>query len=170
MNDLFPRRRGFLLFWPSPAGSFLSRPHPVSCRRGISSATRASRVLAPHERPLHTFEQLRFVERLAQETDCPALHGSLANALMREGSNENDWQAMIVSDQIFLQLDAAHAGHLYIRNDAGGFGQSGRGQEFLCRSERVYRKSHRPQQPCCRGTHRSIVIDDRDGRDLCHAT
>ena len=69
---------------------------------------------------------MRFVERLAQETDCPALHGSLANTLMREGSDENDRHAMIVSDQIFLQLDAAHAGHLHIGNDAGGFVQLGR--------------------------------------------
>src|SRR3981081_1906677 len=52
-----------------------------------------SRVLAPHERQLHTFEKLRFIERLAQKTDCPGVHRSLANPVMREGSNENDRHA-----------------------------------------------------------------------------
>src|SRR5262245_54320484 len=98
---------------------------PIQCGQHYSSDRRTSRSLQPHQRPLHAFEQLRFIERLAQKTDRAALHGSLANGLMREGSNENDRHHVILSDQVFLQFEAAHAGHLHVRNDAGGFVQLG---------------------------------------------
>ena len=135
----------------------------------LLAGNRTRRVLARHQSPFQTLEQSRFVKRLAQKTDCPGLHRSLSNPVLGEGSNENDRRSVVVSNQIFLQLDSGHAGHLHIRNDAGRFAQSGRGQECLCRSECVCRKSHRPQQPCRRGTHRNIIVDDRDYRDLCHA-
>src|SRR5262249_13795480 len=137
---------------------------------GLLADTPISRIWAPYQRLLHTFEQLRFIERLAQKTDCSGLHRSLSSLVLWKGSNENDRRAVAVSNQVVLQLHTVHTGHLHIRNDAGRFAQSGRGQEFFRRSKRVYRKSHRPQQPGCRGTHRSIVVDDRDYRDLCHAT
>jgi hypothetical protein len=137
---------------------------------GLLAATPISRIWAPYQRLLHTFEQLRFIERLAQKTDCSGLHRSVSSPVLWKGSNENDRRAVAVSNQVVLQLHTVHTGHLHIRNDAGRFAQSGRGQEFFRRSKRVYRKSHQPQQPGCRGTHRSIVVDDRDYRDLCHAT
>src|SRR5262249_46098222 len=136
----------------------------------LLAGTRTGRILARHQSPFQTLEQSRFVKRLAQKTDCPSLHRSLSNSVLWKGSNENDRRAVPVSNQVFLQLDAAHTRHLRIRNDAGRFAQSGRGQEFFCRSERVCGKSQRPQQPCRRGAHRSIIVDDRDYRGLCHAT
>src|SRR5262245_59333699 len=99
---------------------------------GLLAATPISRIWAPYQRLLHTFEQLRFIERLAQKTDCSGLHRSLSSPVLWKGSNENDRRAVAVSNQVFLQLDAAHAGHLHIRNDARRFAQSGRGQEFFC--------------------------------------
>ena len=103
-------------------GDALARP-VVHLRTALISATRTSGVLPPPQRPLHAFEQSRLVERLAQKIDCSRLHRSLASPLLREGSNKNDRLAMIVSDQAFLQLEAAHAGHLHVGNDAGRLAQ-----------------------------------------------
>src|ERR1700730_15758258 len=113
-----------------------------------------SLVLALHQSLLHTFEQSGFIEGLAQETDRPRIHCSLSNPVMRKGSNKDDRHAVIVSNQMVLQLDAGHAGHLHVGNDAGRFAQLRRRQELLCRSERVYRKSHRLKKRCVGGTYR----------------
>jgi 56kDa selenium binding protein (SBP56) len=71
-----------------------------------------NRVLALHQSLLHTFKQSRFIEGLAQETDCPRVNRPLSNPVVRESGNEDDRYAVIVSNQIVLQLDAGHAGHL----------------------------------------------------------
>ena len=63
-----------------------------------------SRVLAFHQGLLHTFEQSRFIEGLAQETDCPRIHCSLSNPVMRKGSNKDDRHAVIVSNQMVLLI------------------------------------------------------------------
>jgi hypothetical protein len=97
--------------------------------------------LAPHQSPFHTFEPPGIIERLAQETDCPGVHCLLSNLFLGERSNENHRRAVTPSNQALLQLDAAHAGHLHIRNEAGRVAQSRRSQKFLRRSKRICRKS-----------------------------
>src|SRR5262249_61283944 len=100
-----------------------SLPRSLPPTPGLLAATPISRTCATYQRLLHTFEQLRFVERLPQKTDCSGLHRSLSSPVLWKGSNENDRRAVAVSNQVVLQLDTVHTGHLHIRNDAGRFAQ-----------------------------------------------
>jgi hypothetical protein len=113
----------------------------VACvlNSNISSVVRA--FSAPRQSPLHTFEQPRFTERLAQKIDCPGPHDPLSKPILGECSNEDHRRPVAMSNQVLLQLNAAHAGHLHVRNETRGLAQARRQQELLCRSKRMCRES-----------------------------
>jgi hypothetical protein len=92
--------------------------------------------------PLNAFEQLPFVEGLGQKTDRPGPHRPLPNPILGKCGNENHRRGVALSNQLFLQLDAAHNGHLDVGNKTGRIAQSRRQQELSRRSKRVGRKSH----------------------------
>ena len=115
-----------------PIGSFR---HGSLAKLLVNTGT--SRVLAPHERALHTFEQSRPVERLGQKADCPGSDRAFSDPIIEEGSDENRRHAVPARNQVLLQLDAAHTGHLNIRDEAGRVGQARRKQEFFGRRKCV---------------------------------
>src|SRR6476659_5575428 len=92
-----------------------------SLRSRLPAAGRTSRLVAVHQCLLHTFEQSRLVERLAQKIDGAGVQRAISHPLVRKGGNENGGDGMAGGYQMVLQFDAAHAGHLHICNEAGGF-------------------------------------------------
>ena len=123
----------------------------------------------PLQSPINTFDQSSSIEGLAEEANGSGVHRSLPDAVFREGGNEDNRRAVTLRNQIILQLDPAHAGHLHVDNEARGVAHPGRLQELVGRRERVGGKPERSQQPCRRGADRGIIIDNRDHRDLLHA-
>src|SRR4030088_3289510 len=72
----------------------------------------------PLQSPINTFDQSSSIEGLAEEANGSGVHRLLPDAVFREGSNEDDRRAVTLRNQVFLQLDPAHPGHLHVGNEA----------------------------------------------------
>jgi hypothetical protein len=99
------------------------------------------------QRLIEVPDQGRSVERLGQKADRTGLEGARADAFVRESRDENDRQAPPFGDQAALQLDAAHAGHLDIGDQAQRLIRLSRPQEFVRRCKRMGHVSERPHEP-----------------------
>ena len=111
-----------------------------------------------------TVDQRRSGEGLGQEANCPGLQHSGADALFREGRDENERHTGTLGAHEHQQLHAAHNRHLHIRNHARRVIQVGRSQELLGRRKCMDRVSMRPQKIVSRGTHRCIIVNDGNNR------
>ncbi len=65
---------------------------------------------------LETLDKAIPVEGLGQVTNRPGPKRLRTNPLIGEGREENERHAVALGNQVGLQLDTAHAGHLHIRN------------------------------------------------------
>jgi hypothetical protein len=61
-----------------------------------------------------------------------------------------------------LQLDAAHTGHLDVRNYTSEVFKAVRPYERFGRCERMYAVSERPHEAVGRGAYGPIIVDDCD--------
>jgi len=84
---------------------------------------------------MKSFDQAFLIEGLAQEAHRPRLHRSRARFLFRKSSNEDDRRTISVSDQMALQLDSAHTGHLHVGDHARRVINQVRLQKLLGRPE-----------------------------------
>jgi hypothetical protein len=67
---------------------------------------------------LKTLDKTFSFEGLGQVTNRPGRERLRTNLLIGEGREKNERDAGPLAAQVSLQLDAAHAGHLDIRNHA----------------------------------------------------
>ncbi|MCY1561894.1 hypothetical protein D9M68_992120 [compost metagenome] len=74
----------------------------------------ALRRLLQHAR--HDFAQIRFIERLFQEIDRAFFHRRHGHRHVAVAGDEHDGQRGIAGDQLFLQFQAAHAGHAHVED------------------------------------------------------
>jgi hypothetical protein len=98
------------------------------------------------------------VEWLAQEADRSGIQCLRPCALLGKGGNEDDRQATALRQQVTLQLDSAHPGHLHIRDHAERVIHLGRGEELLRRRKCVSDISERAHKPVRRDADRRIII------------
>ena len=63
---------------------------------------------------------------------------------------------------MILQLDAAHTGHLDVRNDTREVIKAVRPQELFGRCECMYDISERPHEAIGRGAYGFIIVNDCD--------
>ena len=99
-------------------------------------------------------------EGLGQEGDCSGPQRPGADALIREGRDENERHKVTLAAHERQQVQAAQDRHLHIRNHTGGVIHIGRPQELLGRRKCMNRVPMRPQEIVGRRAHRGIVVND----------
>jgi hypothetical protein len=87
------------------------------------------------ESGVEAFDQSEAIKGLRQEASGSGLHDARMNGLVREGRNENEWQATSLGEQKGLQFNAAHEWHLDIRDHARRVVEVLRPQELVSRSK-----------------------------------
>ncbi|MET4015945.1 hypothetical protein ABIC10_001033 [Bradyrhizobium sp. S3.2.12] len=85
-----------------------------------------------------------------------------SRAIIREGSNQDEWRSVTLGPHLFQKFKAAHGGHLYVCNDTGRVIQLRRPQEVLSRCKRMNDVALRFQKVVQCGTNRRIVVDNGD--------
>ena len=88
-------------------------------------------LLAPVERLIERFDQGLNVNRLVKEGNGARLDGLRANGLVRKCGDEDNGRITTSSAKDPLQVDAAHARHLNVGNQAGRLGRARGSQELL---------------------------------------
>jgi len=99
-------------------------------------------------------------EGLRQKTDCSRLQSSRASILDRESRDENERHPVSLGEQVGLQLETAHQGHLNICYHARGVIQVRRPQELLGRCECVNDVTKRPHEIVGRGANGAVIVND----------
>jgi hypothetical protein len=102
------------------------------------------------------------VEGLRQVANRPGRKRSCAYLLIGERGEKNERNTVTLSAQVILQLDAAHTGHLDIRNYTREVLEALRSQELLGGRECMYDISERPHEAVGGGAYGFIIINDCD--------
>ena len=105
-------------------------------------------------------DQSRAGERLGQEANCARLQRSGAAGFIGESRDEYERRAMAMRAHRRQKLQAVHARHLQIRDDARRVIQAARPQKMLSGRICLDHISVRLQKLACRRTDRRIVVDD----------
>src|ERR1700731_4597552 len=96
--------------------------------------TRSSRILFARltwlESRTKTSYQMLLINRLTQVTNNPIVQGAGAFNVVGVGSNENCWNPVPCLDEVFVQLDAGHRGHMDVCDQAGRFDETGGSEEI----------------------------------------
>ena len=111
---------------------------------------------------LETLDKAVPVEGLGQVTDRPGPERLRTNPLIGEGREENERHAVPLGEQVRLQLDAAHAGHLNICNHTREVIEAVRPQEVFGGWECIGDVAERPHKAVSRGAHGCIIVNDCD--------
>jgi len=111
---------------------------------------------------LETLDKAVPVEGLGQVTNRPGPERLRTNPLIGEGREENERHPVTLGKQVGLQLDPAHAGHLYICNHTREVIKAVRSQELFGGCERIYDVAERPYKAVSRGAHGCIIVNDCD--------
>ena len=80
--------------------------------------------------------------------------------MLRVRGHEDHRRAVALRDQQALQLDTAHPGHLYVRDQAGRVVDAARPQKILGRRKRARAITERSQQSLRCVTNRLVIVDD----------
>jgi hypothetical protein len=65
-------------------------------------------------------------------------------------------------DEVFVELDSGHRGHMDVSDQAGGFDETRGCEEIACRRESLDRVAQRPQEPSHGLAKVLIILNDRD--------
>jgi hypothetical protein len=114
------------------------------------------------QRNLETLDKAVSMEGLGQVTNRPSLEGLRTNPLIRESREEYERHPVTLGNQTGLQLDAAQAGHLDIRDHTREVIEAVRPQELFGGCECMYDVPERPYKAVSRGTHGCIIVNDCD--------
>ena len=68
---------------------------------------------------METTDKVLLVKGLAEKAESATRQSPPADAILREGGDENHRKPPAIGDKAILQIDAADARHLHIGNDAG---------------------------------------------------
>jgi hypothetical protein len=99
-------------------------------------------------------------EGLGQKANGSGLQRSGADALIGEGRDKDKRRIVPLHAHMRQKVQAAHNGHLHIRNDTRQIVQVGRLQELLGRRKRMDRVSMRAEQIVGRGANGCVVVND----------
>src|SRR5258706_5949882 len=125
-----------------------------------SSVDLGSAAVLNEQHRVDGIKQGLFTEWLLEEINCAGgecLHSRLPVAM--RGDKDNGDMA-VGSEQLCLQLKAAHTGQPQIQHQASCFGRSCKVQKVFGRSELIYLESDRFDEPLERRPNRFVVIND----------
>jgi hypothetical protein len=102
------------------------------------------------------------INRFVEVTNDPVLKSATADNLVRVCGNENRRDHVPRVDQMSVELEPSHSGHLNVSDQARGCSEERRCQEIGCRGERfdsVAQRRHERSHGFAKGL---IILDDRD--------
>jgi len=99
-------------------------------------------------------------EGLGQEANGSGLQRSGADALIGEGRDKDERRLVTPGAHMHQKVQAAHGGHLHIRNDTRQVVQVGRLQKLLGRRKYIDQVSVRAKKIVGRGADGCVVVDD----------
>ena len=108
------------------------------------------------------------MEWFVQESHRAGVESSCARTVICVRGNEDDWNLPFGRDDLMLQIEAAHAGHSDVENQASGLPRLIRIQKRLRRSETLCLKSDRSDQIVERIPKSVVIVDDRNERSTGH--
>ena len=79
--------------------------------------------------------EMLLVKWLAKVTYDPIVHGAGLVKVVGVGSNEDRRNRVTRLDEVFIELEPGHRRHMDVSDQAGGFGETRRCEEFGCRRE-----------------------------------
>jgi len=109
---------------------------------------------------LKALDQARSGEGLGQEANGSRLQRAGADALLGEGCNKDKRRGVPLGTHMGQKVQAAHSGHLHIRNDACRVAQTGRLQKLLGRRKRIDQVSMRAEKIVGRGADGCIIVNN----------
>jgi len=107
-------------------------------------------------------QQSTLIKRLAKVADDAISQDASSIAVIGVGRDQDCRNGKARTPKLAIQLNSGHAGHLDVRDQAGGFGEIGACQKISRRWEGRDRESQRPHQTPYSLTHALIIIYDRD--------
>ena len=128
--------------------------HRAQCGKGahdFSSAVSPDRRAARRHR-----YQMLLINRLGKVTNDSVVQGAGPNDVIGVCSNEDRRNGVPRSDEVAVELDSGHGGHMHVSDQAGGFG----GDEEMRGNRLPTRKPRR----CIPATLRSLLMESRKNR------
>jgi hypothetical protein len=132
----------------------------LRCANSLFTVSLSISAAVPLECHVEALDKTLLLDGLGQVADCASPKRSRTDALIREGSDEDERQTAPLNKQVSLQLNAAHAGHVDVRNNTRGVAQVARPQEILGRGECMDGVPERPHEAISRGAHGRVVVND----------
>jgi hypothetical protein len=118
------------------------------------------------QRSLETLDKAVAVEGLGQVANRAGPKRLRTKPFVGKGRDENERQMTPEGKQLGLHLDAAHAGHLDIRNHTRKIVEMVRPQKLFGGCECIYEIPERPHKAVSRGPYRCIIVNDCHQRKL----
>jgi len=79
---------------------------------------------------MNTLPEIFFVDRLAQVADDAIRQGASPVNVIGVGSNEDRWNRTSRFDEVSVEFDAGHSGHMDVSDKAGRFNETRRREEI----------------------------------------
>jgi len=102
------------------------------------------------------------LDRLAQITDGAERETALPRLGLVVGGNDDHGRRAVELQELLLQLDTRHDGHLQVEHHAVRYRLGQRSEECRGRAERLCSIVREAQQPQQGAANRRLVVDDRD--------
>ncbi len=113
-----------------------------------------SRAKAPHE--------MLLINGLAKVANDPIVQGAGPDVVIGVGRHEDRRNRIARIDEVSVELESGHRGHVDVGDQAGGFDKARGCEEIGRRRESLDAVTQRPHEPSHGLAKELIVFDDRD--------
>jgi hypothetical protein len=103
-----------------------------------------------------------FINRLTKVANDPIVQGASPVKVIGVGSNEDGRNGVPDFDEISVELDSGHRGHMDVGDQAGRFDETRGCEEIGCRREGLDAVAQRPHEPSHGIAKGWIILNDRD--------
>ena len=101
-----------------------------------------------------------FIDWLAKVADDPIVQGADPVNIIGVGSHENCRNRAPRIDEVSVELESGHRRHVYVGDEAGRFGETGRCEEIGRRCKSLGGIGQRSHEPLHRLAKEPIIIND----------
>jgi hypothetical protein len=106
--------------------------------------------------------QTLLINRLAEITNDSVAQGAGSLAVVGTASNEDCGNGVPHINEVSVELNAGHRGHMNVGDQACGFGETRRSEEIGCRREILDGIAQRRHEPPRGRAKELVIVNDRD--------
>jgi hypothetical protein len=114
------------------------------------------------ESRMKTPYQMLLINWLAKVTNDPIVQGESPVNVIGVGSNEDRRNGVPDFNEVSVQLDSGHRGHIDVSDQAGRVDETRGSEEIGCRRESLDAVAQRPHEPSHGLAKVLIILNDRD--------